>query len=65
MITPEKTIVNRRDAEVDNGFREVSISTVTLAKRNFMYLFYYTECLNFKENLTAFFYLFASFETHH
>lgn len=37
MITPEKTIVNRRDAEVDNGFREVSISTVTLAKRHFLY----------------------------
>lgn len=38
-------------AEVDNGFPEVSISTVTHLSGH--YLFYYTDCLNSKEDFTA------------
>lgn len=49
---PEKTIVKRRKTEDYNSFRGMTISTVNL--QNMQYLFYYPECLNFKENFTAF-----------
>lgn len=39
-----------KETKVDNGFPGVSILTVTLQIRH--YLFYHTKRLNFKENLT-------------
>ena len=39
---PEKTNVDRGEAEVDIGFRGVTISHVTLSCSQ--YLLYYTEC---------------------
>lgn len=52
--TPLKTmaIVYRREAEVDNGFRGVSISTVTHLSRH--YLSYFIESPDLIKNFTAF-----------
>ena len=48
---PEKTYIDRGEAEVDIGFRGVTIYYVTLLVQS-IFLLYYTECcLNTSSNL--------------